>query len=88
MTDQIEKRLPKVETYDTTTHVSIGEVVGMAAETQHPMPELKARAFLGLYGIEPVMERKIPNTRGRGLHLFERSQVQKALSHYLAFFKE
>lgn len=78
-----ENKLPKVEQYDTAIHMAIPDIVSM---TQNQMPESKARALLSLYCVEPVAERKVPKTRGRGLHLFARTDVEKVLGHYLSFF--
>lgn len=78
-----ESKLPKFETYDTAVHMSVHDIVAL---TQNQMPETKARALLSLYCVEPVAERKVPKTRGRGLHLFARTDVEKVLGHYLSFF--
>lgn len=80
-----ESKLPKYETYDTASLLSVHDVEAM---TQGNMPESKVRSLLSLYCIEPVAERKIPKTRGRGLHLFARTDVEKAMAHYLSFFSE
>lgn len=85
MNQDTESKLPKYETYDTALLMSVHDVEAM---TQNKMPESKVRSLLSLYCIEPVAERKIPKTRGRGLHLFARNDVEKALSHFLSFFSE
>lgn len=80
----VENKLPKFETYDVASYVSVHDVEAM---TNNQMPESKVRALLGLYCIEPIAERKTPNTRGRGLHLFNRTEVEKALNHFFGYFK-
>lgn len=79
-----ENKLPKMEHYDVTQFVSTNDVV--ADITKHQMPESKVRSLLSLYCVEPVAQRQIPKTRGRGMHLYARTDVERALGHYLSFF--
>lgn len=80
----VDGKLPSVESYDTATLMSIHDIVDW---TKGNMPETKVRALLSLYCLEPVAQRKIPKTRGRGMHLYDRPAVEKVLVHYLSFFK-
>lgn len=80
--------LPQVTEYDVSRLISVNDTSALQFSNgdRVEMPLAKFRAILSIYELSPVAQRKIPNTRGRGLHLFERKEVERALNHYMNFF--
>lgn len=84
----MKNELTKVEQYDTAELLAIRDAVGIVDHPQCPANEATMRALFSLYGLRPVAERKVPNTRGRGLHLYRKSEVETAVAHYLSYFSK
>lgn len=79
-------KLPKVEAYDQNELLAIRDAVSIIDHPRCPDDEATMRALFSLYGLEPIAERKTPGTRGRGLHLYRKTDVEHAVSHYLSYF--